>query len=277
MIIVQKFCKRQNQGFTLIELLVVISIIALLMAVMMPALSKARETAKRTICMSNLKQLGLASVTYASENRFLPFNTITPSGSNSSTPGFHNYMLKYGSTLKWINHGLLFGQKYISTPEVYFCPSQRGDVRYECDTYFNGDQERDEQERMQLLDGAPGMNGNNNRYIRGSYLARCYNPDGVTIVRGSAQIGKKATMFPYGATYAFLADRWTYESSGVHGKKFYNVAYCDGHVQMLTDSNKYLAELGVGRLPEALDKSKIKDWADAWKIFDKGTFEPFEK
>ncbi|MGE4286803.1 MAG: type II secretion system protein, partial [Phycisphaerae bacterium] len=48
--------KTVEKGFTLIELLVVISIIAMLMAIMMPALGKARESARMTLCKTNLKQ-----------------------------------------------------------------------------------------------------------------------------------------------------------------------------------------------------------------------------
>jgi prepilin-type N-terminal cleavage/methylation domain-containing protein len=55
-------------AFTLIELLVVISIIALLMAIMMPALSKARHQAKIVTCSSNLRQMGIGLNAYATEN-----------------------------------------------------------------------------------------------------------------------------------------------------------------------------------------------------------------
>ena len=56
-------------GFTLIELLVVISIIALLVSILLPALSKAREQARRVVCSSNGRQLHLANVNYAMDNR----------------------------------------------------------------------------------------------------------------------------------------------------------------------------------------------------------------
>lgn len=57
-----------NKGFTLVELLVVISIIALLLAVLMPSLQKVREQAKRVVCASNLRQWGTVLSAYASDN-----------------------------------------------------------------------------------------------------------------------------------------------------------------------------------------------------------------
>jgi prepilin-type N-terminal cleavage/methylation domain-containing protein/prepilin-type processing-associated H-X9-DG protein len=71
--------KRLNKGFTLIELLVVIAIIALLLAILMPALSRAKEQAQATRCMANLKQIGVAMHLYAQDYDYqLPRAELRP-------------------------------------------------------------------------------------------------------------------------------------------------------------------------------------------------------
>jgi len=60
--------KRRIGGFTLIALLVVIAIIAILLAILMPALNRVREQGKRAVCLGHLRQLGLVWIMYADDN-----------------------------------------------------------------------------------------------------------------------------------------------------------------------------------------------------------------
>lgn len=80
---------RTRRGFTLIELLVVVAIIAMLAAILLPALQNAKESARRTQCVNNLRTLGLAFLSYAGDNNgYLPtppLDQLPPIYQNTTT------------------------------------------------------------------------------------------------------------------------------------------------------------------------------------------------
>src|SRR5262245_25915619 len=71
---------RQVGGFTLIELVVVIAIIGILAALLLPVMSTAKEKGRRTKCISNLHQFGVANTLYADDNREVVMETMETSG-----------------------------------------------------------------------------------------------------------------------------------------------------------------------------------------------------
>ena len=82
---------RRNKAFTLIELLVVISIIALLISILLPALGAARDSARNTQCLSNNRQMGIGLTGFAVENKgLLPFGNVT----NPADPDHSDWMVE---------------------------------------------------------------------------------------------------------------------------------------------------------------------------------------
>jgi prepilin-type N-terminal cleavage/methylation domain-containing protein len=110
-------------GFTLIELLVVIAIIAILAALLLPALARAKEKGIRAQCMSNLRQVGIGATMYASDNSDLLFPALNLG--TAATPNWHPLALDWSmaDTLKGI--GLVL--KDSATPEnnIWSCPTRK--------------------------------------------------------------------------------------------------------------------------------------------------------
>jgi prepilin-type N-terminal cleavage/methylation domain-containing protein/prepilin-type processing-associated H-X9-DG protein len=224
-----------RHGFTLIELLVVIAIIALLAAILFPVFARARENARRSSCMSNLKQMGLAMMQYVQD-----YDECYPNAIRGTTDTPPNGYQWYGNNWYWP----MVLHPYYKTAQVFVCPSSS---------------------RVDTASGQPapfrGNYGANARVLRGagwlpirsvvvSAPASVYalmdagyltlSPGSVTApsgqwnyLPGTGDLGVAAT----GTINSFL------ERDYQSGRHFggVNVAFADGHVKWLS-SQTVLAE-----------------------------------
>jgi prepilin-type N-terminal cleavage/methylation domain-containing protein len=119
---------KRLKGFTLVELLVVIGIIAVLVGILLPVLGRARESANRVACASNLRQITIASIAYANENK----GALPPPRFDDGNPNY-DYLFTYSYTNAWpdaqgneqgANIGRLVVRKYCPTWKIIACPSQ---------------------------------------------------------------------------------------------------------------------------------------------------------
>jgi prepilin-type N-terminal cleavage/methylation domain-containing protein/prepilin-type processing-associated H-X9-DG protein len=200
--------RQSKRGFTLIELLVVIAIIAILAAILFPVFARAREKARQTSCLSNLKQIGLAFMMYVQDyDEMMPMAVY---------PDWQTY---WDTKVDWdgnmIGDGLI--APYTRNQQLVECPSIKGisaDRPYVGYAY-NAD----------YVGASPAEGG------RPAALAAIKDPVGTVLVVESA-IWSTYTNELYGNNL-LRAPSHPWAGPNVHFRhnNTANVAYCDGHVK----------------------------------------------
>lgn len=135
---------KTSKGFTLIELLVVIAIIALLLAVIVPSLQKAKDYARRTLCMNNARQTGLGLKVYCQSNddELIPMRNqdgVIEEDMPMPWEGVVAYSPTYGTATDPLpmHLAVLYESRLIENPEVFYCPAQPRNGDYPIPYYYD--------------------------------------------------------------------------------------------------------------------------------------------
>lgn len=124
---------RAQRGFSLVDILVSIAVMATLISILLPSVSRVRENARRVICQSNLKQIGLGITMYADDLFGLIPASAYGNHENYEQQPIEMMQLHLGQGIpgNWEGLGWLIESDYMTAEGVFYCPSHQGNHPYE--------------------------------------------------------------------------------------------------------------------------------------------------
>jgi len=235
--------RTRRRGFTLIELLVVIAIIAILAAILFPVFAQARDKARQTMCLSNLKQIGTASMLYVQDydETLYPVSYLYTNGAGQlCMRAWYNHY-NYSTQVFDPREGLL--QPYMKNVQIQDCPTAK---------HLDGGGTL----TNSLL--AYGLNENLHPSSGPATLAAMAAPADTVLMADAANLSGTASNF-YPSRFPSLRRPSNPFRPNVHGRHsgFANVLWCDGHAKAM---KPVFRDVGHGiYTPEALRQHNLGD------------------
>jgi prepilin-type processing-associated H-X9-DG protein len=238
----------RTRAFSMIDVLVTLAVVALLIGVMIPGLHQARETTRRVVCASNVRQIGLGIAMYSENARgHIPFTIFAPPGSRPEEIeladtlilrlGPSDQSFQPGDQSAWDGLGLLYSGEYLSAPPLFYCLSHSGN--HPLSTYARVWQEDEGQ-------------------VVGNYQYRGLGPNGAT---------RLFQIEP--ARSALIADGMRTQADFNHGNGM-NVLRADLSVAWFNDYGRSIYNL----LPFDEESSTSAAMRNAWREIDQQAASP---